>query len=532
MTHPVVAVDALSVGLPDGGDRTLAVEDVTFAVARGETLCLVGESGSGKSVVAQAIMGMLPPQLPVRGGTIAFDGTLLPPQRDPAFQRLRSARMAMIFQDASASLDPLQRVGAQLEEIALVHGIAAGERRARVMDMLCAVRLPDPDRIARSYPHQLSGGQAQRIVIAGALLLDPDLLIADEPTTALDVTTQAEILTLIADLKRDRGTAILFITHDFGVVSDIADRIVVMQAGQAVEQGDAARLLTDPQHPYTRTLLAAATQRGAPRDTAAADPILTATDLSLTYRLGGPFSRREVAAVRDVSLSLEKGRTIAIVGESGSGKSSLARCLLRLEDVDAGRIAFDGADITHLTGPDLRALRRRMQVVLQDPFGALDPRQSVGDAIAEGPIIHGTPRAAARARAAELLSLVGLPPQSAARHPHEFSGGQRQRICIARALAVDPDVLIADEAVSALDVSIQAQVLDLFRDLQARLGFAMVFITHDLRVAAAIADDLMVMKDGRVVEQGPAARIFAAPADPYTRALLDAAPGRALRGVA
>ncbi|MGB3555952.1 MAG: ABC transporter ATP-binding protein, partial [Jannaschia sp.] len=305
MTHPVVAVDALSVGLPDGGDRTLAVEDVTFAVARGETLCLVGESGSGKSVVAQAIMGMLPPQLPVRGGTIAFDGTLLPPQRDPAFQRLRSARMAMIFQDASASLDPLQRVGAQLEEIALVHGIAAGERRARVMDMLCAVRLPDPDRIARSYPHQLSGGQAQRIVIAGALLLDPDLLIADEPTTALDVTTQAEILTLIADLKRDRGTAILFITHDFGVVSDIADRIVVMQAGQAVEQGDAARLLTDPQHPYTRTLLAAATQRGAPRDTAAADPILTATDLSLTYRLGGPFSRREVAAVRDVSLSLE-----------------------------------------------------------------------------------------------------------------------------------------------------------------------------------------------------------------------------------
>ncbi len=532
MTGPVVAVDGLSVALPRGGDRPLAVSEVRFEVAPGETLCLVGESGSGKSVVAQAIMGMLPPQLPVLAGEVSFRGAALPPQRDAAFLRLRSARMAMIFQDAAASLDPLRRVGHQLEEIAEVHGVPRAERRTRVGAMLRAVRLPDPERIARSYPHQLSGGQAQRIVIAGALLMEPDLLIADEPTTALDVTTQAEILALIDDLRAERGTAVLFITHDFGVVSDVADRIVVMRAGEVVEQGPAAALLAAPAHPYTRLLLDAARQRGAPRHAEASEPILVAEGLSLTYRTGGLLRGREVPAVRDVSLTLGRGRTIAVVGESGSGKSSLARCLLRLEDVDAGRIAFDGRDVTHLAGAELRALRRRMQVVLQDPLSALDPRQSVGDAIAEGPVIHGAPRAQAHARAAELLALVGLPPQSAARHPHEFSGGQRQRICIARALALDPGVLIADEAVSALDVSVQRQVLDLFRDLQARLGFAMVFITHDLRVAAAIADEVIVMKDGRVVEEGPIARVFAAPRDPYTAALLNAAPGRAMLGAA
>ena len=529
MTAPVVSVAGLSVGLPDGGDRALAVEDVSLAVAPGETLCLVGESGSGKSVVAQAVMGMLPPALPVRAGRIALEGAALPPQRDRAFAPIRSARMAMIFQDAGASLDPLQRVGRQLEEIARVHGMGRRAARARVLDALGAVRLPDPARIARAYPHQMSGGQAQRVVIAGALLLDPVLLIADEPTTALDVTTQAEILRLIADLRRARGTAVLFITHDFGVVADIADRIAVMREGRVVETGDAAALLAAPSHPYTRTLLAAATHAAAARPPRPAEPILVAEGVSLTYRSGGPFARRETHAVRDVSLALARGRTTAVVGESGSGKSSLARCLLRLEPVDRGRIAFDGQDITRLDGAPMRALRRRIQVVLQDPFGALDPRQTVGDAVAEGPIIHGATRAEARDRAAELLSLVGLPPQAAARHPHAFSGGQRQRICIARALALEPDVLIADEAVSALDVSIQAQVLALFASLQERLGFALLFITHDLRVAAAIADELVVMKDGRVVEHGPAAEIFARPRDPYTAALLAAAPGRALR---
>ncbi len=534
MSGPVISVAGLSVALPPGGDRPFAVKEVGFSVAPGETVCLVGESGSGKSVVAQALMGMLPPQLAQTAGRVTFQGADLPPQRDPGYARLRSARMAMIFQDASASLDPLIRVGRQLEEIAQVHGMGRAERRARVAETLRAVRLRDPDRIARSYPHQLSGGQAQRIVIAGVLLLNPALLIADEPTTALDVTTQAEILTLIRDLQRERGTAVLFITHDFGVVSDIADRIVVMQAGLVVEQGPAPRVLARPEHPYTAALLAAATKQASPRAPggAAARPILEAAHIGLTYRLGGPFNRRSIEAVRDVSLTLQKGRTLAVVGESGSGKSSLARCLLRLEPFQSGTLTFDGQDITHVGGAELRSLRRRIQVVLQDPFGALNPRQSVGAAIAEGPILHGMPKAQAMERAAELLSLVNLAPQAINRFPHEFSGGQRQRICIARALALDPELLIADEAVSALDVSVQAQILDLFADLQRRLGFAMVFITHDLRVARAIADDVIVMQHGRVVEQGPVERVFGAPSELYTRALLEAAPGRALQGAA
>ena len=526
----LVTVDALSVALPDGGDRPLAVDDVSFSVAKGEIVCLVGESGSGKSVIAQAIIGMLPSALPVTSGAICFDGSTLPAQRDRAYLKLRSVRMAMIFQDASASLDPLQRVGAQLEEIGLVHGLSRADRKARVADILRAVRLPDPAKIARAYPHQLSGGQAQRIVIAAALLLDPDLLIADEPTTALDVTTQAEILSLINDLRRERGTAVLFITHDFGVVSDIADRIVVMRTGQLVEMGEAAVVLQSPRHSYTKTLLAAAAADGPTRKPTRADTVMAAQNVNLTYVSGGPFNRRRVPAVIDVSLNLCRGRTTAVVGESGSGKSSLARCLLRLETVSSGNIMFEGEDITHLAGARMRDLRRRIQVVLQDPFSALTPRQKLGAAIAEGPIIHGTPKSEARDRAEELLDLVGLPPQAYDRHPHEFSGGQRQRICIARALALDPDVLIADEPVSALDVSIQAQVLDLLAALQQRLGFAMMFITHDLRVAASIADDLLVMQHGRVVEQGDAAQIFARPHQPYTRALLAAVPGHQLPG--
>ncbi|WP_281984839.1 ABC transporter ATP-binding protein [Thalassorhabdomicrobium marinisediminis] len=524
----VLTINGLSVALPSGGDRALAVEGVSLSVAKGETLCLVGESGSGKSVIAQAVMGMLPPQLPITAGSIAFDGAPLPAQRSDAFLRLRSVRMAMIFQDASASLDPLRRVGDQLEEIAEVHGIGRAARKRKVAEILQAVRLPDPAKLARAYPHQLSGGQAQRVVIAAALLLDPELLIADEPTTALDVTTQAEILALIDDLRRERGTAVLFITHDFGVVSDIADRVVVLRQGEIVETGAAKTLLADPQHPYTRTLLAAATARGAPRDTERSDVVMAAQNIHLTYGLGGLFNRREVEAVKDVSLTLHRGRTTAVVGESGSGKSSFARCLLRLEEVTSGTITFEGRDITHLQGAEMQALRKRIQVVLQDPFGALNPRRTIGSAIAEGPIIHGASKAEARAKAEELLDLVGLTPQAFDRHPHEFSGGQRQRICIARALALDPDVLIADESVSALDVSIQAQILDLFRELQARLGFTMLFITHDLRVAAAIADHLLVMQNGRAVEQGDAAEIFANPQQPYTRALLAAAPGKDL----
>ncbi|WP_338014608.1 ABC transporter ATP-binding protein [Rhodophyticola sp. CCM32] len=486
---------------------------------------MVGESGSGKSVIGQAILGMLPHALPVTGGRVVFQGAALPPQRDPAYRALRSAGMAMIFQDAGASLNPVKRVGRQLEEILQVHGVAASERRARVLDMLAAVRLPEPARIFAAYPHQLSGGQAQRVVIAGALLLNPALLIADEPTTALDVTTQAEILELIATLKAERGASTLFITHDFGVVAEIADRVAVMKDGEIVEAGPATDVLEHPQHPYTQRLIAAS----RPVEGAHSDPsgpsLLEAEGLYLTYRSGPLFNRRVTRAVRDVSLSLAPGRTLAVVGESGSGKSSLARCLLRLEEVEQGEIRFRGQDITHIRGADLRALRRSVQVVLQDPYSALNPRQTIRSAIAEGPIIHGTPVGEAHRQAEDLLELTGLTAQSADRYPHEFSGGQRQRICIARALALKPALLIADEAVSALDVSIQAQILDLFRDMQTRFGFAMVFITHDLRVARAISDEILVMQQGRVVERGAIGQVFDHPAHPYTRTLLEAAPG-------
>jgi len=522
---PLLTIDELTVALPPDGDRAEAVSRISFDIAPGETLCLVGESGSGKSVAGQAIMGMLPHALPVTGGTIRFDGAQLPPQRHRDFRTIRSARIAMIFQDAGASLNPVRTIGSQLAEVLAVHGVPRSRRRARVLEVLHDVALPEPERIARSYPHQLSGGQAQRAVIAAALLLRPGLLIADEPTTALDVTTQAEILTLIARLQREHNLAVLFVTHDFGVVAQIADRVAVMQQGVLVESGQARDVLRNPQHPYTRKLIAAVSP--APRilehdeDT----PILQARDVNLVYRSGFLGNRKALHAVKDVTLDIARGRTVAVVGESGSGKSSLARCLLRLEDIDSGSIRFKEKEIADLTGAPLRRLRRSIQVVLQDPFSALNPRQTVLSAVAEGPIIHGTPPAQARAKAAELLDLVGLSAQAGGRYPQEFSGGQRQRICIARALALEPELLIADEAVSALDVSIQAQILDLFADLQSRFGFAILFITHDLAVARAIADDILVMRAGEIVEHGPASRVFAAPEHPYTQALLAAAPG-------
>lgn len=523
---PVLAVRDLTIALPPGADRAHAVTGIDLTIEPGQTLCLVGESGSGKSVVAQAIMGMLPPVLAMTSGEITLQGKPNPPQRASAYNSLRGPTVSMVFQDAISSLNPIQRVGRQLEEILEVHGVAKGERRRRVMDMLAAVLLPDPERAYRSYPHEMSGGQAQRIVIAGALLLNPALLIADEPTTALDVTTQAEILELIEKLKVEFDTSVLFITHDFGVVADIADHVVVMKDGEAVESGTARSVLQDPQHDYTKRLLAAAALAPGTSSRAEGEPIFEVRDLSLTYRRGMFFNRTEVAAVRDVTFDLYKGQTLAVVGESGSGKSSLAKCLLRLAETDGGQMLFKGEDITALKGAGLRDFRAKVQVVLQDPFGALDPRFKTIDAIAEGPIIHGVPKSEARDRAMKMLELVGLTPQAADRYPQEFSGGQRQRICIARALVLEPEVLIADEAVSALDVSIQVQVLDLFTDLQKRLGFSMVFITHDLHVAAAISDQVLVMQDGRVVEQGPTDEVFTTPHEPYTQALLASAPGQ------
>ena len=524
---PLLAVEGLTIALPPGADRTLAAEEVSLGVGAGETLCLVGESGSGKTVVGQAILGMLPPALPVSAGRVLLGGEPLPPQRDPAFLSLRGPRITVVFQDAAASLDPVMRVGRQIEEVMEVHGVPRAGRRERAVRALAEVALPDPEGAARAYPHELSGGQAQRVAIAMALLLEPELLIADEPTTALDVTTQAEILALLGSLKAAHGMGVLFVTHDFGVVEEIADRVAVMREGRIVEAGAAAQILSAPRHPYTRALLAAAHPEADRRARGADAPVMEARDLSLTYRSGPFWRRRETAAVRSVSLSVGRGRTLGVVGESGSGKSSLARLLLRLEEPEAGAIRFEGRDVTRLRGAELRALRRAVQVVLQDPWSALDPRQPVCRAIAEGPVIHGTPRAEALARAGELLALTGLSPQAGDRLPHEFSGGQRQRICIARALALEPRLLIADEAVSALDVQVRAQILDLFAQMQARFGFAMVFITHDLRVARAISDDLLVMRAGAVVEHGPAERVFASPRHPYTKALLASAPGGA-----
>ena len=538
--HPVLGLRDLSIALPRGSDRDFAVQDISLTVQAGECVCLVGESGSGKSITGQAIMGMVPPALTRHSGQVTFCGRALDLDQGHHMQTLRGREIGMIFQEPVASLDPIMRVGAQIDEVLAVHGMRdRAQRRARLHQLLEAVRLPDPERIAKSYPHELSGGQAQRIVIAIALAHDPKLIIADEPTTALDVTTQAEILRLLKGLQQAQGSGLLFITHDLGVVADIADHVIVMQHGRIVEQGSRDAFFSDPQHPYSRKLLGALPQR-RPQTAPAPCPtdppvVLEARDISLTYhKPAGLLGHTRVQAVRDVSLQLRRGQTHGIVGESGSGKSSFVRCLLHLERFDSGSVHIDGQDTAQWGGTLPRNIRQRIQIVLQDPYTALNPRQRIGDTIAEAAQIHGAGRSDARARARELLELVGLTPAAYARYPHEFSGGQRQRICIARALAPEPEILIADEAVSALDVSIQAQILALFRDLQDRLGFAILFVTHDLRVASAICDDVTVMRAGGIVEQGPMARIFDAPNAEYTRHLLDAMPDRqnfALSGV-
>jgi peptide/nickel transport system ATP-binding protein len=428
------------------------------------------------------------------------------------------------------ALNPLRTIGDQIGEMFRIHTeLSKAEIAAKVQSLLEEVHIPDPRLAAGVYPHELSGGQRQRALIAMALALDPRVLIADEPTTALDVTTQAQILALIRDLQRRKGTAVLFITHDFGVVAEIADRVAVMQHGLIVEAGTADAVLNNPQHPYTRQLIAAVPPLKAPPPRQLADEaILTIEHVSKTYRSGGFFGRgqRVTHAVKDVSLVLPKGATLGIVGESGSGKSTLARCLVRLVDPDAGAIRLNGKDLAKLTREQMRAETRHIQMVFQDPFASLNPRRKAGELVAQGLAIHGTPRAQALARAKELFALVGLDPASTDRYPHEFSGGQRQRIGLARALALEPKVLIADEPVSALDVSVQAQVLRLLTELRARLDLSVVFITHDLRVAAQVCDLVGVMKDGEIVETGPIGSVFGNPQHPYTRALLASIPGR------
>ncbi|MBN8959855.1 MAG: ABC transporter ATP-binding protein [Rhizobiales bacterium] len=527
----VLDVNDLVISIGSKPDAHRIIDGVSLQVRQGETLCVVGESGSGKSVTSLTVMGLLPKKVlvPTRG-KITLAGEDILAASDRRLRQLRATTMAMIFQEPMTALNPVVPVGKQIDEVLRAHtNLDARTRRERILAMMEQVRLPDVTRIFKSYPHQLSGGQRQRIMIAMALVLEPKLLIADEPTTALDVTTQKQILSLIRDLQRDHGTAVLFITHDMGVVAEIADRVVVMRKGKVVETGALDDVLRAPTMEYTRNLLSSVPSL-IPRAArpASSEPIVLETEsLGKVYRQRSTFgAAREVAAAQNVTLTLRKGRTLGIVGESGSGKSTVARCIVRLIDPTSGEVRLAGQDISTLSRPALRPHRKRIQIVFQDPYRSLNPRVTVGETIAEGPVNYGVPHAEAIKRAGELLELVDLPADAITRYPHQFSGGQRQRIAIARALALDPDVLVADEAVSALDVSVQAQVLDLLDEIQTRLGIALLFITHDLRVAAQICDEVVVMQHGRVVEQGPAGEILTNPQQAYTKQLLEAAPGR------
>jgi ABC-type glutathione transport system ATPase component len=531
MTDIVLDINHLMVGLGKNPRADRIIDDVSLQVHAGETLCLVGESGSGKSVTSLTVMGLLQKDsLAPTGGSIKLVGEELLTAGARRLRQLRATTMAMIFQEPMTALNPVVPVGRQIDEVLRTHtNLDPRARRQRILAMMEQVRLPEVERIFASHPHRLSGGQRQRIMIAMALVLEPKLLIADEPTTALDVTTQKQILTLIRDLQRDHGTAVLFITHDMGVVAEIADRVAVMRHGRLVETGSLDSILRTPTMDYTRKLLSAVPSLvpRAPRPESREPVVLEANELGKIYRERSWFGKtREVVAAKDVTLTLRKGRTLGIVGESGSGKSTVARCIVRLIDPTSGGIRLGGREISELSRRLLQSHRKRIQIIFQDPYRSLNPRITIGETIAEGPINYGMSRAQALAKAHDLLELVDLPTDAIGRYPHQFSGGQRQRIAIARALALDPDVLVADEAVSALDVSVQAQVLQLLDEIQTRLGIALLFITHDLRVAAQICDDVAVMQHGRIVEQGPAARVLTNPQVAYTRALLDAAPGR------
>ena len=531
MSQPILSIRGLTVDLPKGGDRTHAIRDLSLDINPGEIVCIVGESGSGKSVTAFSTMALLPRSLPVSAGRILFEGQDILQLTEAQHAKLRGARMGMIFQEPMTALNPCYTVGNQIEEVFEAHsGMSRAERKARTLALLEEVRMPDPARIHASYPHQLSGGQRQRIVIAMALAMNPSLLIADEPTTALDVTTQAQILAMFRELRTTRGAGIMLVTHDFDVVADVADKVVVMQKGQVVEQGSADEVLNRPRHPYTRQLIDAVPRRVAdkPERADTAPLALEVEGLEKTYRVPATFGRpdRTVHALRPASFTLRQGETLGIVGESGSGKSTLVRAMLRLIEPTAGRILVGGRDITHVPHEELRLLRRDIQIVFQDPYGSLNPRRSIGDQLVEGPVNFGVPRAQAMERARELVRIVRLEEEALNRYPNQFSGGQRQRLCIARALMVEPKILVADEAVSALDVSVQKEVLRLLSDIRDRMGLSMLFITHDLRVAAQVSDNVIVMSKGEIVERGPIRQVFEHPTHAYTRQLLAAMPGQ------
>ncbi|ABN75249.1 ABC transporter ATP-binding protein [Cereibacter sphaeroides] len=523
--EPVLDVKGLRVAFQTNDGEVQAVRGIDLSVMPGETVAIVGESGSGKSQTTMALMGLLAQNGRATGSAL-YRGRELIGLSERELNKVRGDKITMIFQEPMTSLDPLYRIGDQLAEPLRFHrGLSKREARPRIVELLRLVGIPEPERRIDSYPHELSGGQRQRVMIAMALACDPDILIADEPTTALDVTIQAQILTLLADLQKRLGMAILFITHDLGIVQRFADRVYVMQAGEVVETGETAALFEAPSHPYTRMLLDAEPEgtKAPPPETA---PVLMeGRNVEVVFSSGGGLfeAPNKLRAVDGVSVRLRQGQTIGVVGESGSGKSTLGRALLRLLP-SAGLVTFEGRELAR-DAAEMRPLRRRMQLVFQDPFGSLSPRMTVGRIITEGLKIH-EPDLSTRERdrrAGEALAEVGLSPAMRNRYPHEFSGGQRQRIAIARSMILKPRVIVLDEPTSALDRSVQKQIVDLLRDLQARHGLSYLFISHDLAVVRALADYILVMKEGRIVEEGQTADIFDRPQEAYTRTLMAAA---------
>ena len=525
---PLLSVEDLAVGFTQGGRTTRAVDGVSFALKRGATLALVGESGSGKSVTAMAIARLSEASgAEVLGGRILFAGRNLLTAPEAEMRRIRGKAITMVFQEPMTSLNPLHTIEMQVGEILELHGLSGGAKlRPRVVELLAEVGIPDPASRLGAFPHQLSGGQRQRVMIAMALANRPDLLIADEPTTALDVTVQAQILRLLKELQSKLGMAMLFITHDLGIVRRIADDVCVMQKGRIVEAGATADVFRAPQHAYTQMLLAAEPKGLPPAADPTAASILKAEDLKVWFPIRRGFLRRTVGhvkAVDGISLDVREGQTVGVVGESGSGKTTLGLAILRLIRSE-GPVSYLDRRIDGLDGRALRPLRRDLQVVFQDPYGSLSPRLSVFGIVEEGLTIgRRMPYAQRREVVARALADTGLDPASMDRYPHEFSGGQRQRIAIARAMVLEPKFVVLDEPTSALDMSVQAQIVDLLRDLQRRRGLAYLFISHDLKVVRALATEIVVMKAGRVVEAGPAADVFAAPKSDYTRALFAAA---------
>jgi microcin C transport system ATP-binding protein len=528
MSAPLLEVRDLSVAFQNGGETHVVVDRVSFTLERGQALALVGESGSGKSVTAQSIVKLLPyPAASHPSGEVLFKGRDVLTMTDASLREMRGAGVTMVFQEPMTSLNPLHTIERQVGEIIALHGGRAASIRDRVIALLSEVGLADPTSRLGAYPHQLSGGQRQRVMIAMALANRPDLFIADEPTTALDVTVQAQILALLRDLQAKLGMALLFITHDLGIVRKIASDVAVMQKGKIVEAGKTADVFANPQHPYTKMLLAAEPKGEAPASDRAARPILEAKDVRVWFPIRHGFLRRtigHVKAVDGVSLTVREGQTVGVVGESGSGKTTLGLAILRLIR-SQGTIAYCGRGLSGLSVKQMRPFRRDMQIVFQDPYGSLSPRLSVAEIVEEGLIAQKTRLNAAERReaVARALADTGVDPASMDRYPHEFSGGQRQRIAIARAMALDPKFVVLDEPTSALDMSVQAQIVDLLRDLQKRRALAYLFISHDLKVVRALASEIIVMRRGEVVESGPAREVFAAPKSEYTRALFAAA---------